>query len=104
VPPTSEENVGEKFWPYNQDGNHAKLLLILSALHRESMDVTSVKTIERMEPSGEKKSAGNNAVCSDGETLDATSFRPCLLLKSSCRIHEALATCQKALIQTNGII
>ena len=83
---------------------HAKLPLILSALRRESMNVTSAKTIERMEPSEQKKSAGNNAESSDSDTLNTTSFRPFLLLKSFCHIHEALVSCQKALIQANRII
>ncbi len=83
---------------------HAKLLLILSALRRESMNVTRAKTIERMEPSSEKKSAGDNAGSSGSDTLNTTSFRPFLLLKSFCHIREALVSCQKALIQANGII
>lgn len=34
---------------------YAKLPLILSALRRESMNVTSAKTIERMEPLAKKR-------------------------------------------------
>jgi hypothetical protein len=83
---------------------YAKLSLILSTLRRESMSVTSAKTIERMEPSSEKKSAGDNAGSSGSDTLISTSFRPFLLLKSFCHIRDALVSCQKALIQANRII